>query len=186
MRRAFTYVELVVVIAILFIVSAIIMPRLAAMRKGREEREFKNAIRDLSSKARSRAIDSGDVVSLRYDKTTGKLSAVERNADGAELPLKAIAPPTDVTPYQFVSNQDAGQGNASQGNAVPGNGGQGDAWEVPFYADGTSSGGGVEFEAGDRHFSVVVYPADGESRIVEGPMPDLSLNRWPAGTYAKR
>jgi type II secretory pathway pseudopilin PulG len=171
MKRAFTYVELVVVIAILFIVTAIVMPRLSAMRKGREVREFKTAIRDLASRARSRAIDSGDVVTLRFDKSGGKLMAVERNSQGAELPVQQLVPPADVTPSKFVADQNANEG---------------DDWQVPFYADGTSAGGGLEFEAGDRRFSFVVNPSDAQSRIVEGLMPDLSLDRWQAGSYAKR
>lgn len=171
MRRGFTYVELVVVIAIILLAAAMISPRVSAMKEGRVVREFKTSIRDLASRARSRAIDSGDLVYLSYDKTSNRLSAVERNSEGTERPLQQLTSPTRIKPLKFTADK-----NASQG----------DNWQVPFFADGTSLGGGIEFEEGDRHFSFVVNPADGQSRIVEGPMPDLSLDRWPGGTYAKR
>jgi len=72
-RRGFTYVELVVVVAIIAVVSALIVPRMASIRQGQDERAFRAGLRDLASQARSRAIETGDIVTLAYDKSTSKV-----------------------------------------------------------------------------------------------------------------
>ena len=136
MKRAFTYVEMVVVLALLALLTALVAPRVVAMQTGRLQREYKSALRNIATRARSRAIESGDVVILSYDKSTKKVEAVEQSPTGTERLLQSLATPDGINPTRFSADKNATEG---------------DTWTVPFYADGTSSGGGAEFEIGRAH-----------------------------------
>lgn len=171
MSAGFTYVELVVVIVITALLATITIPSLTAMRKGAEERQFRRALLDIAVRARSRAIDAGGIVALSVDKSTNDLVAVEESlGTGTQRPLQRLATPAAITNVKSTFDQ-----NTSEG----------EDWTVVFYSDGKSTGGGIEFEAYGKHFSYVVSPTDGRPRVIDGPLPDLGQERWPAGSYVK-
>jgi len=91
--------------------------------------------------------------------------------EATEKLVRELDTPTGINAFRFVADK-----NASDS----------DNWTVPFFTDGTSSGGGAEFTSGDEHFTFLINPNDAIGRVITGPIPDLSQEQWPAGTYAKK
>src|SRR5262245_6391161 len=66
--KAFTYMEMLVVLAIVTLMSALATPNFVAMRDARNLSNFKSRLMTLTAKARSMAIESGGGVTLLFDK----------------------------------------------------------------------------------------------------------------------
>ncbi|AIE85983.1 pilus assembly FimT family protein [Fimbriimonas ginsengisoli] len=171
-NSGFTYTEMVVVIAVMVLIASILLPRADGMRKGRELRTFKNELRNLAALARTRAIESGDVVALSYDKTEKSVYAMQENKEGREQKVGTVKIPDGVTATQFASDQT---------ESVD------DGWRVPIFPDGTSTGGGIEFDETDGiSFNLAVFRPTARSIVTNGQLPDLSLDHWTAGGYEPR
>jgi type II secretory pathway pseudopilin PulG len=165
--RGFTYIEVLVVILITLLLAALVMPNLIARKRSRDEWSFRTHLRSLGKDARSRAIEIGRMVSLSFDKTKNEVQVIEIDINGAEKQTQALAVPDWLTPERFVADQ-----NESIG----------DSWRVPFYSDGASSGGGIEFKSDQGSWSLVVSPLDQTIKDLDGPMPDFTYETWPAGS----
>jgi type II secretory pathway pseudopilin PulG len=170
-RRGFTYIEAVVIIAITLILASLAMPNLIAMKHSRDEWDFKSRLRSLALECRSRAIDTGDLVNVQYDKEQRTLEASEQKTSGENQPLNTLKIPDGIEATKFSAAQ------TEDAEAQ---------WSLPFYPDGTSGGGGIEFQSDSAHFSVAVSRRDGKPQLYERGLPDLSRDHWKAGSYAAR
>ncbi len=165
--RGFTYIEALIVIVITVLVAVLIMPNLVAQKLSRDEWVFRTDLRSLAKDARSRAIEVGRTVTLTFDKTKNQVQVLEIDANGSEQTTHTLPVPEWMTPARFL---------ADQNEAV------GDQWRVPFFGDGLSSGGGIQFKNGERVWSLVISPTDSTPKDLDGPLPDLSFETWPAGS----
>lgn len=60
------------------------------------------------------------------------------------------------------------------------------SWKWTAYPDGTQDGGGITFRVGDGEMSLLI-PSDGSApRWVQGSMPPLEDEKWPAGDLLRR
>lgn len=166
-RRGFTFAEMLFVIAVTLAIAALIMPNLVARKKSRDAWEFRTELRSLGRNAKSRATEIGRTVTLSFDKTLNQVQVIELDVNGSEQIARTLDMPQGLTPERFVANQDEQVG---------------DAWRVPFYSDGHTTGGGIEFQEDDRTWSLVVSPIDSTIRDLDGPLPDFEYETWPAGS----
>jgi type II secretory pathway pseudopilin PulG len=169
--RGFTYVESGAVIIVLTLLAMLAMPNVFAMQNSRSLRLFKTQVQALAKDAKSRAMESGDKVLLVFDKATNSIQSVDESSNGTRTKIKQAELPEGTSTVKFT---------ADQADSPT------DTWEVPFYPDGTSAGGGVEFKSGEESFSLAIQRVDSSASVEDGPVPDLADDSWPAGGYAPR
>jgi len=174
-RRGFTYVEVGMVIAILVVMAAMIVPAVVRSQTAQKRRLFRQDLLSLMTEARAKALASGSTVSVTYDKEENVLKAVAEGTNGQTQEVRTIAIPQDLHAAKF---------SADKYESPP------DGLRLPFYLDGTTTGGGVEFDAAEGYagdpFSLIVGRSDARARIIDGPLPDMASDRWKAGTYETR
>lgn len=170
--RAFTLIELSVLVLLIALVAAAVAPNLAALKRSRVEREFPIALRRFAVEARERAISSGTPLALTFGDQLQVLSLVQVSTDGTgNQPLKQLSLTSEL---QTGRLELAG----SESNSAD--------WILRFFPDGTSDGGGVEFTRGNQTFCLVVDAATGASRLLDGQLPDTLGQRWQAGEIEHR
>jgi prepilin-type N-terminal cleavage/methylation domain-containing protein len=101
MRRAFTLLELTVVIALLGLLMAITVPKFAAMRDGASVRAAMADLGGLFSVARQSAITERTMVSVRFDTAAG---VVEVRRAGRAIVRHALRTTYGIT---LGSNRDS-------------------------------------------------------------------------------
>ena len=169
--RAFTYIEMLVVLAIMLMLISVVRPNLVILRQGQNRRQFKEKLRVFASEARLRAVNQIHTVSLGYDKTAKAFRMTDEAADGTTTDAQTLELPDGVTTGKFSADKDEAQG---------------DVWRVPIYADGLSAGGGVEFQIGDEAETFLIDRGTGMGRWTTDKLDDMPPDRWKAGSYAKR
>jgi type II secretory pathway pseudopilin PulG len=164
---AFTYIEVLLVIVITLLVAALVMPNLVTRKASRDEWAFRNNLRSLARDAQSRALEIGRTVSMSFDKTKQQVQVIEVDINGAERITHTLEVPTAIVASRFLADQNEEIG---------------DSWRVPFYSDGLTTGGGIQFKTGERTWSLLISPIDATPKDLDGPLPDLSFESWPAGS----
>jgi len=165
-KRGFTLIELSVAIVVLALLSAIVAPRLLSVRSGQEARGVKFAIRELAREARLRAVQGGEKGYLPIEGSGERIELVQ----GEESVIRSIDVPSAVDfPTLRLGQSESG---ASE-------------WELRFYADGRSDGGGLEIEH-DGAVDSVLIGTDGTVTLLEGPLPEVVQESWPAGENEQR
>ncbi len=159
------------VITVLAIFAALIVPNLLNESRGREARQFFSKARNLMLEARSRSIGDQQTRTVRVDESGGRL-IVER---------------IDQTSLETVEDKtlDLPEGVAGSAYRMADLESNSAEWEVRFYADGKSSGGGVTFTTNSRPISIIVDKS-GAIRQVDGELPDTQDESWDAGGYEQR
>jgi Tfp pilus assembly protein FimT len=154
------------VIAVTALIAGLIMPNLIIRKQGRDEWEFRTSLRSIGKNAKSRAVEIGRTVSLAFDKSKNQLQVIELDQLGSEKITKTVDMPSWISVTRFVANQDESVS---------------DQWRVPFYSDGGTTGGGLQFQVGERTWSLVVSPTDASIKDLDGTLPDYTYESWPAG-----
>jgi len=170
-RRGFTYVEMLVIIGINVIAAALIMPNLITDKARRDVWAFRSQLASLARQARSTAIESNDETSLSFDQNKNCFELVESHQNTAPTVVRTLDLPNGVTADKFAADQNE---SAAQ------------VWEVPFYTDGTTPGGGVQFGPAEHTFCLMIRRATAEPIVQDSELPDISQESWPAGGYAPR
>ncbi len=172
-RRAFTLLELMIVVTLIAMCIAIVVPRFAPVRQSAETRRFYSEARALFVSARENAITEGTQHIVRI----GDNSSLEElipaaDGSGAMQTVQTLALPTGIT-----------WGDAKvQTNSVDAAG-----WQMSFQPDGTCLGGGIEFqENGQTTRSFQIDSKTGNVTVYTTNLPDTSSDVWPAGEYEKR
>ena len=164
-RRAFTLIELLIVILLIALMAAVVVPRYATSFKHMQFKSQVSEIQDLFAWAREQAISKDTTVTVSYDPqaalfsatvtappTTTDQPAAFASTDNPDYAQATSIPPRTVQlPARFAANLQSG-GDASTSGATPG-GGQGMANEFHFRSDGTVEGGQImlaDTDAGDR------------------------------------
>lgn len=164
-RRGFTLIELSVAIVVLALLSALVAPRLVALRSGQETRAAKFAIRDLAKDARMRAVQEGVTVVVRGSRPD-RIEMVRVGAtEGEETVIRSLDLPEGV-------RLGTGEGASSE-------------WEIRFFGDGRAEGRGVEIEH-DGALDSVLVAANGSVVLREGGLPQATTETWPAGENERR
>lgn len=161
-RRAFTLIELCVVISVLALVATIAVPSVVAMQNARAARSTLEAVRRLPFTARLKAREDGKTVILRYESGSGELALTVDDESVGSVTLGEGVSVSSIDLDDTTKTAD----------------------EVKFYEDGTADaatvrvfGGGVE-----RYLRIA---KDGTAQWVEAP-PQVQDEEWQAGEIEQR
>lgn len=160
------------IVAIVALFAALATPSFLARQRTREVTAFFVRLPDLAVYARETAQRDERIVRIRYD--DGQ-SAFLVELDGQEAEddpesLTQLNVPSDLEVTSFRQEEESVSGGE---------------WELVFYPDGRSDGGGVEVNDNGRIRSVVVAP-DGVVRLQQGTLPTIEERRWQAGEREQR
>ncbi len=151
--------------------ASAIVPNMLAEKRGREQRQFYSSLRDAAVKARSQAITSGKAIIMGFDDSQNMLTLSTENDEGKAGDSIATVPLTS--------------GISALNFELEGNNVSSPDWQLRFYSDGNSDKGGIEVGTTDNSKSLVVGD-DGLAKLSDGPIPDTSNDKWPAGDYEHR
>lgn len=167
-RRAFTLIELTVVILVLALLAASIMPNVASAIESNRRRNFRLAVPRLMSEAHNTAVQSGQPVFLTTNEDDG--FELTRTVEGEETVLQTLDAVEGVTIDSLL---------AADGSEPS------DEWRVGFYPDGTSDGGIVDLnEAGSTFRYQIVKATSRVKRL--GEDETVEDEKWQAGDLAIR
>jgi Tfp pilus assembly protein FimT len=169
--RGYTFAEAGVCIVIVLLLAAVVFPHVANEADSRAHRLFKLKMRSWVVAAKARAIETRTTVALSYDKNARSLNAIEEDSQGVSRPLPDLELPSDVDAVKF----------SADANESPS-----DGWRMPFFSDGSTTGGGIQFQNGEKLYSLVIDAPTGEATIADGKLPDLSFESWKAGGLQPR
>ena len=169
MRRAFTLIEMMVVVAVLTLMAAFITPNLVALQRSRILRSLEASVLRLPAEARAEAQRSGTAVTLRVD---GGALVLERKPSKDEDPVevKRLGLNGEITVQDAQTNGE-GVDLAS--------------WTWVVYPDGTSKAALLELQEGSATRSLL-FSAEGEARWGTGVEVSPAEERWQAGELEQR
>lgn len=170
-RRAFTLIELTVLITVLAIVAVAVVPSLPNLKVSREERDFRFGVRRLASYAREQAVQRREPVELRIEDGDRNLvvSTVASDLEEGATLQQLTAPPG-----LQIERMETAAGSASAGD-----------WAIQFEPDGRTSGGGLEFAGTIEPFYLLVR-GDGRITLDWGDLPPIQDSEWEAGELEQR
>lgn len=163
MRRAFTLIEMTVVISVLTLMALLITPNLVAMARSRDQRVREDALQRLPAEARQEARRAKAPVQLRVD---GDSVVAERAPVGED-------------PQEFkrvtITVQSVRQGGEDQSL---------DNWTWTVYPDGSARAATLTVQA-DAVQKSLALTADGDAHWGADPNDDPD-ETWDAGEVALR
>ena len=166
--RAFTLIELVVILFVLVLITTAIMPRVVALGRSRRVKSLEARVARLPGEARNEAVRSRRPVRLRVD--------------GDALVVERVPPSGAVEIVQRV-----GLGGIMQVEDARQDGRDADtgSWQWTVYPDGSADNGGLEFAEGSQERALQLS-SDGSARWLPRGLPDAAPDRWPAGQLRQR
>lgn len=168
--RAFTLVEVSVVVLLLAMFAALTVPRLAAFKRGNELREFRMNLVKLVGEAKASAMETGTECRVRYEESGDQFELVRVGTDDDEQVIETLSLPAEV---QISSSRSGGQD-------------MGVNWQASFYPDGSATDGGVRIDWGDTEESLIIDGRTGSASWSSDDIPDPSSTRWQAGEIEQR
>lgn len=167
-RRAFTLIELTVVILVLALLAASIMPNVASAVETNRRRAFRLAVPRMMSEAHNRAVQGGQPVFMSTNTDDG--FELKQTVDGEETVLQSL----DAVNGVSIDSLLAADGSEPS-----------DDWQIGFYPDGTSDGGIVELNDNGTTFRYQVAKTTSRVRRL-GEDDQLEDTKWQAGDLAVR
>lgn len=168
-RRAFTLIELTVVILILALLAASIMPNVATAIESNRRRNFRLAVPRMMSDAHNRAVQSGQPVFMSTNTDDG--FQLTNTQDGQDDNVLQTLDAVDGVTIDSLLAADGSEPS--------------DDWKVGFYPDGTSDGGIVELnDSGTTYRYQIVKASSRVKRL--GEDDQVEEDKWPAGDLAIR
>lgn len=209
-RGGFTLIEMMVIVVLLAMFSAMVAPNLVAMRDSQQRRAFYTGAADLAGLARELAISTTSTVYLQAD-SSGNALVLKREDESSTYQNTANGVGTGSSGTAVINGRvqstrtttNIGTNAADHANdttvkSVPliagiqfgnfqlaGSSSDSGNWKLHFYADGTSDGGGFEL-VDRRETRSVVINTRGGCQLTDGTLPDTSQDRWAAGDYVHR
>lgn len=169
MRRAFTLIEMMVVISILLLLSAWVAPNLVAIERSRALREREAALLRLPAEAREEALRSKAPVALRIESAQIVLERTPADQEPQEIKRVSLGNELSVR-----SVRQRGETQSPDG------------WQWVVYPDGSSVEASLDLSEGSSERTLVL-PARGEARweSADDDAEDEETD-WPAGEIAAR
>lgn len=169
-RTAYTFIEMLVMLSVLLLASAIALPSFAHTRTAQKKGDFRRRLQVIANEGRTEAIFTGHTCAIEFEPASKSVRLLDESTS-IERQLDSALVPESIEARQFTDDKYESGGVR---------------WRVRFYPDGFASGGAIEFIDGDRLDCLVVPKGDAPPRWIEGAIPDLSQERWDAGGYEKR
>ena len=168
-RDGFTLVEALGVIVVLMLFAAWAGPRVDAVVRSRQVKDEEGRIACLPAQAMNAAVRLQTPVWIEVQ---GNSLMVDDEPAGTQA----------VQTLRQVDLGDALSVSSVQTQGQPGDMG---GWRWTAYPDGSAGVAGIEFQEGSQTKSLALGPDD-EARWMDGPLPEQSQTRWPAGQLAQR
>ncbi len=188
-RRGFTFIEMIVVVFLLTLLTAMVYPSVTAALRSQAQSNFRTELVTLTQRAREQALRSRRATVVKFD-TSGRLGwdyAQDEYVDAQGNPLRStgeeeiqlelgslrdiVNAPEGTEYHVFRSNL----ANVSQTE-----------FEVRFYPDGTADRGYIEFSQNERVFLLAIDPVTGNAVIREETLNEQSEDEWDAGELEQR
>ena len=169
MRRAFTLIEMMVVIAVLTLMAAFITPNLVALQRSRVLRSLEASVLRLPAEARAEAQRSGGAITLRVD---DDVLVLERKPAKNEDPVEVKRLP--------LSGEITAQAAETNGEGV-----DLASWTWTVYPDGTSKAATLQLQEG-RASKILIFSSEGEAQWGTGREVSPAEERWQAGELEQR
>lgn len=189
--------EVSVVVVILLLMATAVTPSLMNQRHSQEFQSFLSGMRDAALLGRDRAITSGSTLVMTYDDSQRQLTLKVEEAPTTNT----TANPTGITSLKtaaanaLASNNDAGEQIVKQISLPPDVNvtsyrlGDQDStsaeWQLHFYPDGKTDGGGIEIDSNGAAYSLIVG-TNGGAQVSREKYPAPTTESWAAGDYEKR
>lgn len=167
-QNGFTLIEISVVVLILAMFAALVLPRVIPLSRGDAVRKFTIELPGAIRTIRADAMNRSESLVLAFDSQQNQL--VIQSAEGQQVGNR-IAVPADIE----VSGARIGKNDAT-----------GTDWELRFYPDGTCDGGGISFSFDGKAQSLQLFAETGAGRWVDGELPEIGTDEWPAGELEQR
>ena len=169
-RRGFTLVEMTVVISVLALMAALVVPNMVAIKRSQDLRDLEASLLRAPAEARNEARKTRQPVTLRVE---GDALVMERGASDEEEEAEEVKRVVFGERLRIESAQIAGEPIDVA------------SWQWAAYPDGSADTGGLEFVEGEARKSLVLS-GDRSARWVEGELPQMTEDRWPAGELEQR
>jgi prepilin-type N-terminal cleavage/methylation domain-containing protein len=167
-RRAFTMIEMTVVILILALLAASIMPNVVSALDSNRRRNYRLSVPRLAGEAHNYAVQRGVTVTMRTN--TEDAFEIATTTDGEEQTIRTLQPVAGVEVDSLLAADGSDPGSD---------------WMVNFYPDGTSDGAVIELSDSGAIYRYQVLKTSGKTRrIAEDDA--LEAEKWPAGDIAIR
>lgn len=171
-HTAFTFIEMIAVTFVIVLAALAAMANISAGQRGERLRSFQSEVVRIALSARESAIASGQTTTLRLGDSERSLALSGGGMENVQSAAAQVLLPSEISMRDF---QVDGQPVAAS------------EWEVSFYADGTCTRAGIAFWDGRSEEFAAVYEAKrGRASIVQGQIPDMSVERWEAGEMEVR
>lgn len=167
-RRAFTMIEMTVVILILALLAASIMPNVVSAIDSNRRREYRLAVPRLVGEAHNFAVQRGQIVTLRTN-TEDAFEIVSPGEDEDQT-IRSLTPVAGVEVDSLLAADGSDPGAD---------------WEVNFYPDGTSDGAVIELTDSGMTYRYQVLKSSGLARRI-GEDDPLEAEKWQAGDLVVR
>jgi Tfp pilus assembly protein FimT len=181
-QRGITIVDMVMVMFIITVITAIVTPSLAAIIRSQSDLSFRVGLESLAQKARAIAIREQRATSLTID-NEGRIGwdyaedarTDDQANDEDNLGLGEVRDPlsfpqsTEFREFQLNSE------SVSQ-----------DEWQVKFFPDGTADQAVAEFAQNEFVHLFTIQSATGATKVTPGNIDDLEETRWEAGQIEQR
>lgn len=169
MRRAFTLIEMMVVIAVLTLLAAFITPNLVALQRSRTLRSLEASVLRLPAEARVEAQRRRAAVTLRVDGDNLVLES-KPSKDEDPVEVKRLSLEGELTAQEAQTNGE-GVDLAS--------------WAWTVYPDGTAKAASLELQEGSQT-RTLLFSSEGEARWATGTEVSPAEERWQAGELEQR
>lgn len=166
MRRGFTFLEMTLVIGLLFLMAGVTIPRVSTSLKSQQVRTFREDVGRLFADARNLARSSGQTVYVQVGES-GQLQLVQGDQD---QPLRSIAVPEGMNLDDFELLGDP----VSESE-----------WQVGYYGDGKVDTAAFSINEGDvsRTYRIL---STGVIREVGDDEYQDPEEKWEAGEIVQR
>ena len=186
--RAFTLVEMTIVVFILGIIASTLISRLMVQQEGNKMRNSIQKIESAAYKAEQLAVTSGQMRTLGYDESTQSLT-ISQDADSSDL----VSNQPNNTLRQSSSNSSGQDSDISESlgagwtvNEVRNSSSETESTlSIKFYPDGTAEPKSVQFQLGDLTV-VLKVTADGRISVKRGVIEEDNQQEWEAGQLEQR
>jgi len=153
--RAFTLIELVVVLVLLTVAAGLIVPRMGRSLGQRELRESAARFAHTARTVRELAVSRHRICAIELDLDAGAYGVTWQSGSSSDGKLQTIRASWLKQGRWPESVRVTGYRTPTGVNAVTG------LQQVKFMPDGTSSGASIRLEGGDETCSVVICPHNG-------------------------
>jgi prepilin-type N-terminal cleavage/methylation domain-containing protein len=178
-RRGFTFIEMSVVIVVLTIIAAMIVPNVVKMKESSDRQTFFSSLWRLAGRGRELAISEKKTFVMALD-SSGRSFTLSEQDQGQTGQL------TNDPDQSERGTLDIPEGIETGNLSADGDSSTNSTWEIYFYPDGTSNGGGLEVTDSGRTRSLRIR-RDGRVQISNESLDnDDSEQSWPAGDFERR